>query len=126
MTVMDILHKWDNWNIPLVINDNNLNRIVRFESIAEFGFGDVRERKYDYLCNRSVLSLCVYDGELCIRIHTHNAIPYERAIEIASMAIDGLREDDEETAQEYLLKEVGIEDDFERKFFGLGKIEEEE
>lgn len=124
MTVMDILHKWDDWNIPLIINDDALREIAKFDMISDFAFENDKEI-YDHLKNRKVIAMCVYDGELCIRVSDYDTIPYERAIEIASMSIDGLREDDEQTAQEYLLKEVCIKDDFEREFFGLGKIEED-
>ena len=45
---------------------------------------------------------------------------YYRLCEIASKAIDGLIEDDEETAYEYLAREVEI-DSHEADYFGLNK-----
>ena len=45
---------------------------------------------------------------------------YYRLCEIASKAIDGLIEDDEETAYEYLAREIEI-DSHEADYFGLNK-----
>ena len=45
---------------------------------------------------------------------------YYRVCEIASRVIDGLIEDDEESAYEYLAREVEI-DDYEAGYFGLDK-----
>ena len=42
----------------------------------------------------------------------------ERLVEIASLAIDGLREDDEESAMEYFRDTMELTD-YEREFFGI-------
>ena len=49
----------------------------------------------------------------------------ERLVEIASKAIDGLLEDDRESAIEYLVGEVEL-DDYEMKFFGVIEREEDD
>ena len=62
MTVKELIDLFDNWNIPIVINDNNLNRIVKDQHIFNF----LEERKP--LLKEKVVSFGFYDGELCIRI----------------------------------------------------------
>ena len=42
----------------------------------------------------------------------------ERLVELASLAIDGLREDDEESAMEYFRDTIELTD-YEREFFGI-------
>ena len=42
----------------------------------------------------------------------------ERLVELASLAIDGLREDDEESAMEYFRDTMELTD-YEREFFGI-------
>ena len=42
----------------------------------------------------------------------------ERLVEIAQMAIDGLRQDDEDSAQEYFEDTMELTD-YEREFFGI-------
>ena len=67
MTVKELIGVFDDWNIPIVINDSNLKQLARYPNIAVF----VRN-KYDVLgCDRpnaEVVAFGLYDGELAIRI----------------------------------------------------------
>lgn len=47
----------------------------------------------------------------------------ERLVEIASKAIDGLLEDDRESAMEYFKEEMELSD-YEMKFFGIAENED--
>ena len=55
----------------------------------------------------------------------NHKINWHRMCEIASKAIDGLREDDEETAQEYCREVIEMDED-ELEFFGLNESEDED
>ena len=57
-------------------------------------------------------------------LYTEQTIGYDRMCEIASKAIDGLRENDEDEAQAYCREEIDMDYD-ERKFFGLTESEDE-
>ena len=48
----------------------------------------------------------------------------ERLVEIAQMAIDGLRQDDEDSAQEYFEDTMKLTD-YEKEFFGISVKETE-
>lgn len=67
MSVKELIGVFDDWNIPVVINDSNLKQLATYYNIAVF----VRN-KYNVLgCNRSnaeVVAFGLYDGELAIRI----------------------------------------------------------
>jgi len=67
MTVKELIEVFDDWNIPVVINDSNLKQFARYPNIAIF----VR-KKYNVLdCDKSnaeVVAFGLYDGELAIRI----------------------------------------------------------
>lgn len=67
MTVKELIGVFDDWNIPVVINDSNLKQLATYHNIAIF----VRN-KYNVLdCDRSnaeVVAFGLYDGELAIRI----------------------------------------------------------
>lgn len=62
MTVKELIDLFDNWNIPIVINDNKLNRIVKVQHIFNF----IEERTP--LLKEKVVSFGFYDKELCVRI----------------------------------------------------------
>ena len=62
MIVKELIDLFDNWNIPIVINDNNLNCISKVQRISDF----IENRKP--LLKEKVVSFGFYDGELCIRI----------------------------------------------------------
>ena len=66
MTIKELIGVFDDWNIPVVINDSNLKQLARYHNIAIF----VRN-KYNVLgCDRSnaeVVAFGLYDGELAIR-----------------------------------------------------------
>ena len=68
----------------------------------------------------------LYDIEDLARavLYANKPIGYDRMTEIASKAIDGLREDDEESAQEYCREEIEM-DDTELEFFGLNESEDD-
>lgn len=57
-------------------------------------------------------------------LYYEKPIGYDRMSEIASKAIDGLREDDEESARDYLMEEVEL-DEAELEYFGLEEWEED-
>lgn len=67
MTVKELIGVFDDWNIPVVINDSDLKKLATYYNIAVF----VRN-KYNVLgCDRSnaeVVAFGLYDGELTIRI----------------------------------------------------------
>ena len=67
MTVKELIGVFDDWNIPVVINDSDLKQLARHPNIAIFVWN-----KYNVLgCNRSnaeVVAFGLYDGELAIRI----------------------------------------------------------
>lgn len=67
MTVKELIGVFDDWNIPVVINNSSLKQLARYHNIAVF----VR-KKYNVLgCDRSnaeVVAFGLYDGELAIRI----------------------------------------------------------
>ena len=67
MTVKELIGVFDDWNLPVVINDNNLKQLARYPNIAIF----VR-KKYNVLgydrSNAEVVAFGLYDGELAIRI----------------------------------------------------------
>lgn len=67
MTVKELIGVFDDWNIPVVINDSDLKKLVTYYNIAVFVWN-----KYNVLgCDRSnakVVAFGLYDGELAIRI----------------------------------------------------------
>ena len=67
MTVKELIGVFDDWNIPVVINNSSLKQLARYHNIAVF----VRN-KYNVLdCDRSnaqVVAFGLYDGELAISI----------------------------------------------------------
>ena len=72
MTVRELMYLYDNWNGIVVINDDNLKRIVKgtgddimycvafLEPDASVG--------YAKLLRMEVVAFGFYDGELCIRV----------------------------------------------------------
>lgn len=68
MTVKELIGVFDDWNIPVVINDNDLKKLAKYQNIAIF----VRNKYNVVGCDKSnaeVASFGVYDGELTIRIN---------------------------------------------------------
>ena len=65
----------------------------------------------------------LYDLEVLAKeiLYRTQTIGYDRMCEIASRAIDGLRENDEESAQEYCKDEIEMSYE-EREFFGLEEV----
>lgn len=62
MTVKELLDLYSNWNIPIVINDNNLQPIRREKTINDFYYHG------GLLLRINVVSFSVIDGELAIRV----------------------------------------------------------
>lgn len=67
MTVKELIGVFDDWNIPVVINDSDLKQLATYYNIAVF----VRKKYNVFSCDRSnaeVVAFGLYDGELAIRI----------------------------------------------------------
>ena len=60
MKLRDFVNLYDNWNGILVVNDDNLNPIVKNEVEVALFYGNVREKE--------VVAFGFYDNELCIRV----------------------------------------------------------
>ena len=68
MTVKELIGVFDDWNIPVVINDNNLKKMASYQNIAIF----VRNKYNVVGCDKSnaeVASFGLENGELAIRIN---------------------------------------------------------
>ena len=68
MTVKELIGFVDDWNIPVVIRNNNLKKLASYQNIAIF----VRNKYNVVGCDKSnaeVASFGLYDGELAIRIN---------------------------------------------------------
>ena len=61
MKFKDFMDMYDNWNGTTVVNDDNLDMIVkgRTSSIVEWE---------DYLWDMEVVSFGFYDNEFCVRV----------------------------------------------------------
>lgn len=64
MTVKELLSLYSNWNIPMVINDDNLQPICRKKTIQEF----CDQGGNNLISKLKVVSFSVVDGELAIRV----------------------------------------------------------
>ena len=64
MTVKELLELYSNWNIPMVINDDNLQPICRKKTIQEF----YDQSGNNLISKLKVVSFSVIDGELAIRV----------------------------------------------------------
>jgi len=62
MTVKELLALYSNWNIPIVINDDNLQPIRREKTINDFYYNG------GLLLKINVVSFSVIDGGLAIRV----------------------------------------------------------
>lgn len=69
----------------------------------------------------------LYDMESLAKaiLYIEMPIGWDRMSEIASKAIDGLREDDEEEAVEYLINEVELDHD-ELEYFGIERGDDDD
>jgi len=65
MTVSELLELFDNWDIPVVINDNMLVCALRYTRIADFA-----NSKHPLL-KAEVVSFGFYNGELTIRVNQY-------------------------------------------------------
>ena len=65
MTVSELLILFDDWNIPVVINDNMLVCTLRYTQIADFA-----NSKHPLL-KAEVVSFGFYNGELTIRVNQY-------------------------------------------------------
>ena len=68
MTVKELIGIFDDWNIPVVIRNNNLKKLTSYQNIAIFV-----QNKYNVVgCDKSnaeVASFGLENGELAIRIN---------------------------------------------------------
>lgn len=68
MTVKELIGIFDDWNIPVVIRNNNLKKLASYQNIAIF----VRNKYNVVGCDKSnaeVASFGLENGELAIRIN---------------------------------------------------------
>ena len=68
MTVKELIGIFDDWNIPVVIRNNNLKKLASYQNIAIF----VRNKYNVVGCDQSnaeVASFGLENGELAIRIN---------------------------------------------------------
>lgn len=61
MTFKNFMDLYDNWNETLVVNDNNLNPIVKGNVL------DIMDSE-QYLFKKEVIAFGFYDNELTVRI----------------------------------------------------------
>ena len=60
MKLLDFVNMYDNWNGILVINDDNLNQIVKGKVPVALSSGNLFEME--------VVAFGFYDDELCVRV----------------------------------------------------------
>ena len=85
MKFKELMDNFEDWNITLVVNDNNLNRIAN--DIA----WKVIENNPSFH-NREVVIFGFYDGEMTVRLGEETEISYERLTEIATYLKDTLKD----------------------------------
>ena len=60
MKLRDFVNLYDNWNGILVVNDDNLDPIVKGEVEVALSYRNVNEKE--------VVAFGFYDNELCVRV----------------------------------------------------------
>lgn len=60
MKLRDFVELYDNWDGILVVNDDNLEPIVKGEVEVALSYGNV--------CEKEVIAFGFYDNELCVRV----------------------------------------------------------
>lgn len=60
MKLRDFVYRYDNWNEILVVNDDNLNPIVKGKIEVVLSHGNV--------CEKEVVAFGFYDNELCVSV----------------------------------------------------------
>ena len=60
MKLRDFTYLYDNWNGIQVVNDDNLNPIVKGKVEVALSHGNV--------CEKEVVAFGFYDNELCVRV----------------------------------------------------------
>lgn len=60
MKLRDFVNLYDNWNGILVVNDDNLNPIVKGKVEVALSCGNV--------CEKEVVAFGFYDNEFCVRV----------------------------------------------------------
>ena len=60
MKLRDFVYLYDNWNGILVVNDDNLNPIVKGKVEVALSHRNV--------CEKEVVAFGFYDNELCVRV----------------------------------------------------------
>ena len=66
MKLRELLDMYDNWKRITVVNDNNLEPIVKEETSVIV--------KYEIFMGCEVVAFGFYDNEFCVRIHTEDLI----------------------------------------------------
>lgn len=96
-----------------------IEKAARIEYVLATGFNaDTNEwGSGTYLYNMDDLARAI--------LYAERPIGYDRMSEIASKAIDGLREDDEDEAQEYCREEIEMDEE-ELEYFGLTESEDDD
>ena len=67
MKFKELLDMYDNWNGTIVVNDYDLNRIVKAKT-SDIGYNKT-DVDYSYLYNEDVVSFGFYDNEFCVRLY---------------------------------------------------------
>lgn len=113
-----VVVRQDDEGNPIVINPFVVAYDVNKQDgeIMDWAFGHYYDDLFDAV-DFARFSGCQTEGKQAVR--------YYRLEEIASKAIDGLIEDDEETAYEYFVNEIEM-DSHEAEYFGLKKEKLEE
>ena len=60
MKLRDFVDLYDNWNGILVVNDDDLNPIVKNKVEAALSYGNIYKKE--------VVAFGFYDNELCVRV----------------------------------------------------------
>ena len=97
MKFKELLDMYDNWNGTIVVNDYDLDRIVKAKT-SDIGFNET-DVDYSYLYDEDVVSFGFYDNEFCVRLY------YERGCNMKNTYVANtlLYEDNE---NDYTSKDV--------------------
>lgn len=68
MRFQDFMDLYDNWNGITVVNDNNLNRIIRCQTSKLMFQKPDGQYYFSSLNDAEVVAFGFYDNELCVRI----------------------------------------------------------
>lgn len=62
INLKDLMDTCDNWNLNIVVNDDDLNRVIEDVSMWDF------YKKYENVLDKvNVIAFGVYDNDFCVR-----------------------------------------------------------